>query len=537
VGNQLNAPDFVDTVGVPDTLSGMATAREQFPAERTPTLGLTGATVNAMALIAPGAFLWITYQLQAAATAPDGTSVARDMWPGILLALVIALLSAVSYAELARRYPEAGFGGCYFFAEKAFIDRENGRHHRWARIAKLVTGWAAHLYYWVYPGTMVAFMATLVGYIYAQVTGGTMSGVALVMFSVAFAVLAGWVAVRGITGSTLTATVINVVQLVTLVVFTTLAIVYRLHDAGGGNHWVFATAGDIVRPHTLQGVLIQSTLAILILVGFESCTALAAETRDAGRNIPRAVILSLVIQGAFAYLFEYFGANYMLSDALTGSDTHHAALTGLDAAAASSAPLGDLAILVGNRLLGGLGFGLMITIAVTVVLALLASTLSCMNTAARVSYAMARDREMPELLGALHGRFASPARAIWALVVVSCVIAAIGVQSVVGLTGITLASNFGTFALYGMTCLWTLIAFAGRRDARLVRHVVVPILGVIANAAMLAAIIYLYVVGNADSKKEAYICFAIAGAWAALSVAYVIIVSVRERRPLVGVAG
>ena len=31
-----------------------------------PTLGLMGATVNAMALIAPGAFLWITYQLQAA---------------------------------------------------------------------------------------------------------------------------------------------------------------------------------------------------------------------------------------------------------------------------------------------------------------------------------------------------------------------------------------------------------------------------------------------------------------------------------------
>jgi basic amino acid/polyamine antiporter, APA family len=503
----------------------MAGVRDEPPSGRTPSLGLTGATVNAMALIAPGAFLWITYQLQAAAAAPDGTSVARDMWPGIFLALVIALLSAVSYAELARKYPEAGFGGCYFFAEKAFLDRENGRHHRWARMAKLVTGWAAHLYYWVYPGTMVAFMATLVGYIYGQVTGGTMSVTAMVVFSVLFALLAGWVAVRGITGSTLTAGVINVVQLVTLVVFTTLAILYRTHDAGGGNHWAFARAVDVVRPHTVQGVLIQSTLAILILVGFESCTALAAETRDAGRNIPRAVILSLVIQGAFAYLFEYFGANYMQSGA------------GLDAAAKSTAPLGDLAILVGNRLLGGIGFGLMITIAVTVVLALLASTLSCINTAARVSYAMARDREMPELLGALHGRFASPARAIWVLVAVSCVIAAIGVQSVVGLTGITLASNFGTFALYGMTCLWTLIAFAGRRDARLVRHVVVPILGIIANVAMLGAIIYLYIIGGPDSKKEAYICFAIAGAWALLSVVYVVIVSVRERRPLVGLAG
>ena len=32
------------------------------------TLGLTGVTVNAMALIAPGAFLWITFQIQAANT-------------------------------------------------------------------------------------------------------------------------------------------------------------------------------------------------------------------------------------------------------------------------------------------------------------------------------------------------------------------------------------------------------------------------------------------------------------------------------------
>jgi APA family basic amino acid/polyamine antiporter len=499
-----------------------------------PSLGLTGATVNAMALIAPGAFLWITYQLQAAATAPSGASVAADMWPGIFLALVIALLSAVSYAELARRYPEAGFGSCYYFAEKAFIDRENVEHHRWARLAKLVTGWAAHLYYWVYPGTMVAFMATLIGYIYNQVTGGTLSTPALIAVAVVFAFVAGYVAVRGVTGSTMTALVINVVQLVTLVVFTVLAIVYRLRDAGGGNMWVFASGSDIVLPHTIQGVLIQSTLAILILVGFESCTALAAETRDAGRNIPRAVILSLLIQGAFAYLFEYFGANYMLSNKLVGTDAHHAVITGMDAAAASAAPLGDLAILLGNRVLGGIGFGFMISIAVTVVLALLASTLSCMNTAARVSYAMAQDREMPELLGGLHGRFASPARAIWALVIVSCVIAAIGVQSVVGLTGITLASNFGTFALYGMTCLWTLIAFAGARDRSFIKHRLVPALGLVANVVMLLAILYLYIIGGADSKKEAYICFGIAGAWALVSALYIVITSARDRRPLVG---
>src|SRR5438034_4113400 len=94
------------------------------------TLGLTGVTMNAMALIAPGAFLWITMQLQAANT--GGTT---DMWTGIVVALIIALLTAFSFAELARRYPDAGTGGSYYFAEKAFLDRDQPSHRRFARSA------------------------------------------------------------------------------------------------------------------------------------------------------------------------------------------------------------------------------------------------------------------------------------------------------------------------------------------------------------------------------------------------------------------
>jgi len=508
-----------------DTNTGTATVK--------PTLGLTGVTMNAMALIAPGAFLWITYQLQAAATAPDGTSVASDIWAGIVFALVLAFLTALSYAQLARLYPEAGFGSCYYFAEKAFLDRENKSHHRFARLAKLVTGWAAHLFYWVYPGCMVAFAATLIGYIVTAVTGATLPVTALIAIAVAFAVLNGFIAVRGVTGSTMTSIVINVVQLTTLVIFSVLAIYYRLTNPQGVSEWGFSGGWDVVMPHSLTGVLIQSTLAILILVGFESCTAFAAETKDPKKNIPRAVILSLVIQGLLAYLFEYFAAGYMVGDKLAGADASGAAVTGMAAAAASSAPIGDMAILVGNSVLGGIGFGLMISIAVTVFLAILGTTLSCLNTAVRVSYAMAQDKEMPEILGAMHGRFATPHRAIWVLVVVSSLIAAVGVQSVVGLTGITLASNFGTFVLYALTCVWTMIAFAGRKEYSLLKHGLIPGLGLLANLAMLGSILYLYIIGNSDAQHEAYICFALAGAWALVSGIYVVVTNARQGRTLI----
>ena len=162
------------------------------------TLNLTGVTVNAMALISPGAFLWITYQLQAAQTFPGTTnSTALDMWPGIVFALILAFLTAISYSELARVYPEAGSGSAYYFAEKAFVDKEETTHHKWARLAKLVTGWAAHLFYWVYPGVMVAFMAILVSYI-AGLFGLTINTIGEIVVAIVFSILVGFIAYRGV---------------------------------------------------------------------------------------------------------------------------------------------------------------------------------------------------------------------------------------------------------------------------------------------------------------------------------------------------
>src|SRR5262249_62082731 len=154
-------------------------------------------------------------------------------------------------------------------------------------------------------------------------------------------------------------------------------------------------------------------------------------------------------------------------------------------------------------------------------------------TAVRMSHAMAQDEEMPEVLGVLHGRFATPHRIIWVLVAFSAVIGFIGVWSnSVGLTGITLASNFGTFALYGLTCLWTMVAFAGEEEFSVMRHGVIPGLGLLANVVMLIAILYLYIIGNADSQHEAYICFGITGAWALVSAIYVVVSSGRKGRAI-----
>jgi APA family basic amino acid/polyamine antiporter len=495
------------------------------------TLGLTGVTVNAMALIAPGAFLWMTYQLQAANTDATGKSTALDMWTGILAALIVAFLTAFAFAELARRYPNAGSGSAYYFAEKAFLDRENPSHQRFARIAKFITGWAAHLFYWVYPGVMVAFFAVLFTYIAGQF------GLAIpiwgqIVVACAFSTLVGTIAMRGITGSTIVSIAINIIQLTALIVFSILAILFRVKNPLGVSPagWYHPVATSIVLPHNLAGMLFQSTIAILILVGFESSTALSAEAKNPRRDIPRGVILSLVIQGLFAYLLEYFAANYALSDKLVSTD---GALKGISAAAASGAPIGDMAVQIGNAFLGGNGFAFMLVIALTVAIAILGTTLAAMNTGVRISFAMAQDSEMPDVMGLLHDKYATPFVGVVIMVVVSALIGTIGVVGgVMTLTGITLASNLGTFVLYALICALTMVAFAGGKDFNLFKHGIIPALGVIANLIMVLAIFFIGIRSGGISAKATYLSLGISAGWFILSMVYFVVTSFRKGKAI-----
>ncbi len=506
---------------------------------RTPTmkktLGLTGVTVNAMALIAPGAFLWMTYQLQAANVDSRGVSTAKDMWTGIVAALVVAFLTAFAYAELARRYPEAGTGSAYYFAEKAFVDRENPSHRRWARLAKFGTGWAAHLFYWVYPGVMVAFFAVLVTYIAAQF-GLVLPIWGQVAVAWIFAALVGLIAVRGISGSTTASIVINVIQLTALAVFSVLAILFRVRNPLGipASGWYHPAATSIVLPHSLAGMLFQSTIAILILVGFESSTALAAEAKNPKRDIPRGVIFSLVIQGLFAYLLEYFAANYALSDRLVSAG---GTLKGIQAAAASGAPIGDMAVQLGNTFLAGNGFAFMLVIAFTVAIAILGTTLAAVNTGVRISFAMAQDAEMPDIMGLLHDRFATPYMGVLIMMVVSGIIGSVGViGGVVSLTGITLASNLGTFALYALICGLTFVAFAGAAGFSLVKHAVIPFLGLIVNLLMVLAIFVIGIQTGGTTAAATFLALGISAVWLLLSLSYFVIRSLRSGRAILPAA-
>jgi len=602
------------------------------------TLGLTGLTINAMALIAPGAFLWLTFQIQSLYGAPMAGSA---MWFGIVLALVLCFATAVSYAELSKIYP--GAGSSYFYAEQAFASKTKA--FKFARIAKFITGWASHLYYWVYPGCMVGVTALLGGYLLNQFFPDTFSSaynspLFMYGFCLVFALGVAYIAYRGVTGTTAVNMAINIIQITALLVFSVIAIAYRMQHPQGATGYhlsngvavnyvvaqeavkddagkpvpvldaagkptvdsagepVFnmvdsvdkdgnpvpagkdgnpvtdpklaapftvsyapeealtgkvgdekdprifnfhSSAASVIAPHGFNFIFIQACIAILILVGFESVTAMGEEAKNAKRDIPRAVLLSLGIQGLVCYLIEYFAANYLLHNGYT-----------IGMAGASGAPIGDMMVIVGTWLFGSYAAGkaFMLVQAFTVFLALIGTTLSCLSTGARVTYAMGRDEEVPSHFGLLHGRTLSPHRAIWTLAIISAIIGCFTVAVYLGgttpaaldkhnvwysfgifspatyaslpntLVIITLVSNFGTFLLYMLTCFIAIVAFREHQSFHGFKHVVIPVFGLLANlACMLFYLIGPFTVSGM-SWKEPYIALGIAAVWGIYGLVY-----------------
>jgi APA family basic amino acid/polyamine antiporter len=196
------------------------------------------------------------------------------------------MLTAIAYSSLSRRYPEGGTGSAYYYAEAAVLQQEEHRHFRWARFAKFIVGWASHLYYWVYPGVMVAFMGLVITYIIQSFAPSFGAPWQEILVCVIFAAVTGIIAYIGVQGSTVTNIIMNVIQIAGLLVFSILAIVYRVQHPQ--IHYLHPNALSVILPHSLGGLAFQSTIAILLIVGFESCTALAAEAKNPGRDIPRA---------------------------------------------------------------------------------------------------------------------------------------------------------------------------------------------------------------------------------------------------------
>src|SRR4029077_19829295 len=78
---------------------------------------------------------------------------------------------------------------------------------------------------------------------------------------------------------------------------------------------------------------------------------------------------------------------------------------------------------------------------------------------------------------------------------------------------ITLASNFGTFLLYMLSCVICIVAYQGHPNFNALKHLLIPAFGLLANLACMA----FYVIGpfmGYGTKMEPLLALGIAAVWA-----------------------
>ena len=138
---------------------------------------------------------------------------------------------------------------------------------------------------------------------------------------------------------------------------------------------------------TPDGLRQGLVLAIFSFVGFESATALGHEAKDPLRSIPRSVLVTVIVVGAFFTLMSY-----ALVDAFRGVPT---------SLGQSNAPLSTLAQVTGIPVFG-------VVIAACAAVGFFACALACINAGARVIFAMARHGMIHASAGVTHARHATP---------------------------------------------------------------------------------------------------------------------------------
>ncbi|QEO15274.1 amino acid permease [Agromyces intestinalis] len=329
-----------------------------------------------------------------AALAPAAAVAGDALLIGLVIAAAVAWANASSTAQLAARYPEAG--GVYRFGRERLGE------------------WPGFLAGWGF------------------VVGKTASCAAMAMTFAAYVAPAGWerplaiaavavlsgVNLLGITRTARTAAVIVAVVLavLALVVVAGTVTVAPTGSGSGAGPAVGHLGEGWPPPVGWLGVLQSAGLLFFAFAGYARIATLGEEVRDPARTIPRAIGIALaIVVGVYAIV------SLVALSAIGASEL-----------AASHAPLADVAASSGwewTRPIVQSGAAL----------AALGALLALIAGIGRTALAMARDRELPAALAAVHPRSHAP----W----VAEVVVAIAIIVLVAATDLRGAIGFSSFGV------------------------------------------------------------------------------------------
>ena len=252
------------------------------------------------------------------------------------------------------------------------------------------------------------------------------------------------------------------------IVFLALAILIIVHGGAHGNTVAVFNPSDAP---SASGMMLGIIFGIFVFVGFESSTTLGEEMRNAHRNIPRALFLTVGVIGVFVVVVIYamiigFGAT-----------TH-----GLSALQHDSTPFSTLALRYGNPTL-------QVFINIATVTSFLALNLIMVIASSRMVYAISRDGLIPSWLARVNKKQTPSLAAVTVGGVALAIVLITG-----ALYGALNVSNWYAFlstlffiAAYAVACVGIPVFYRRfyRDEFSVVGQVVIPLVALIGMGAVL----------------------------------------------------
>jgi amino acid transporter len=264
-------------------------------------------------------------------------------------------------------------------------------------------------------------------------------------------VLVGAIIYLGVALSTRVQLTLALISVTVVFVFSIFVIVQS-----GGIHHVPTGFSIGSSPSGLKGVLFGVLYGVLLFTGFETSANLAEETDKPERNIPRAVLTSVLVIAGF-YIIGTFAQ-------VAGFHFNLKALGGATAA-------GPLFVLAGPKSTGGFAdVEIRRVIELVVIFDMIAVLIGCAVSASRGFFALARDRKMPSPLTKISRRGTPLGASLFVLVAYAVVIVLVAWSTAFALTNtpeyVSMFSWMSTFGGFAIAAIYLLIAVGALRGLR-----------------------------------------------------------------------
>jgi len=317
-------------------------------------------------------------------------------WSPLLIVIIglASLLIAATFAEVGSRFE--GTGGPYLYARAAF-----------GRFAAFEVGWMQWFTRVASWASVINVLIVSLGFYWPSVTTGAAR-------TALMTAIIGALAVINVLGIRQSAWVVNGFAIGKLVPLAAFIIVL-----------VPAVDRSLLVPSTKPDLAILSRSSLLLIFafgGYESVPLPAGEARNPRREVPFALIMTIVIVTIILTMVQV------------------AALGTLPSLAASKTPLADASL----RVMGGAGAALM---TLGALISTAGNNMGSALTGSRSLFALAEQGDLPPMLARVDARFGTPVNAILVTAAASLLLATTGTFVTMGL-----ASAVSRLVVYAATC-------------------------------------------------------------------------------------